>query len=76
MDRRGWKLKQDKVDVFLKELAELEEKHGMEVSADTLGIVDYDIDDEPFTTHIAPVLQIVDKQGRVLRVFNVEGDDS
>lgn len=55
-----------RLDLFLKELGDLEEKYGVYISADYEEEIDYDYDENPYTSHVSAYVVYQDKNGNKL----------
>lgn len=68
-------MNKEKLKLFLKELAELQEKHGIYVSATYEEHVDYNWDEEPYVSGVSAYLIFSDTDGNEMSMDNLDIDD-
>lgn len=68
-------MNKEKLKLFLKELAELQEKHGIYVSATYEEHVDYNWDEEPYTCGVSAHLIYIDIEGNEMSMDILDIDD-
>jgi hypothetical protein len=69
------KMDKEKLKQFIKELNQLEEKHGIYVIAGYEETIDYNWDEEPYVSGVAAHLIYTDKEGNELTLDHLDIDD-
>lgn len=69
-------MNKEKFKQFLKDLKQLEEKHGIYISASYEEEIDYNWDEEPYVSGVQAVLMYYDNNGNEMTLDNLDIDDS